>query len=525
MLYRYFVFIFLSACLLAGGSSCKKMLDVESSRLVGEGNMWKTVEDARAGLIGVYGLMRAALCDNDRHWIYGDVRTVNGEGGDFRSVTRLDLKAITGNNLLSAYPVVQSLCDWSRFYAVVNAANIFIEHAPDIVNTDKTYLTTDLKLDMAHARYLRALAYFYMVRIWGDVPLIVSSHDGDFVNKPRDDWHKVLAFVESELLTVAPELPVVYDKGDPLQTRTPYYNMEEEIAKRHTAYAILAHAYAWEGKYADAAKWAQWVLDNMQLSIMDNQKMFFMNIDQTRQMFRGEYGNNQYNIIAGFSHQFYVGESGSSGFMEELTLAAPYVSNKSLPAIYVPKDSVFSIFNQSGDTRFAIDTLTSTPNSDRYFGAFDNVYPIFTKVFIIRDNNPPLNTVTGPGSDGSMIWFGSSIVLTRPAEMKLLLAEAKVVLGDNAGAVRLLNEWRTGYRGLKDYNPEVDETVLDAIFSERRKEFMGEGWRWYDYVRFQRIKNNPEFNILEQSGGIYWPIASKVMAQNGLLKQYSYWNK
>jgi hypothetical protein len=518
------ILIVLIATLTIFGA-CKKMLDVQSSRLVDEANMYRTVEDARAGLMGAYGLARAALCDNDRHWIYGDLRAVNGAGGDFRSANRLDMKSIADNNLQATFPVVQALSNWRRFYAVINAANIFLERAPGIVESDKRYLPQDLKLDVAHARFLRAFMYFYMVRIWGDVPFIISSHDGQFENKPRENQQKILAFAESELLLSAPDLPVAYNKNQPEQTRTPYYTIEEEMAKKHTVYAVLAHVYAWQGKYAESAKWAKWVLDNMSLAEMGNEKMFFMNVDQTRQMFRGEFGNNQYNIIAGFSHMFLNAESGTSGFMEELTLAAPYVINKSLPAIYVPKDSILSIFSQENDARFGIDKITSTPTSDRYFGVFDRPFPVFTKVFIIRDNNPPLNTINGAGSDGSMTQYASSLVFTRPEEVALLLAEARAVLGDVSGATDLLNARRIN-RGLLAYDQTKDGSLIDAIFLERRKELMGEGWRWYDLIRYKKIKNNdPAFNALIQNGGIYWPIAKSLLTQNSLLTQTTYWNR
>lgn len=506
-------------------NSCKKMLDVQSSRLVSEGNMYKTVEDARAALMGIYGLERAALCDNNRHWIYGDLRTVLDKGGDFRSVGRLDLKSISENKLQASFPIVESLSNWRKFYSVINAANIFLERAPGIVTSDPRYLPQDLKLDVAHARFLRAFTYFYLVRIWGDVPFIISSHDGQFENKPRESQEKILAFVEAELLQAGADLPVVYNKNQPEQTRTPYYTNEEEVAKKHAAYAVLAHVYAWQGKYTECSVWARWVLENMSLPAMDNERMFFMNADQTRQMFRGEFGNNQFNIIFGFSHMFFNAESGTSGFMEELCLAAPYVINKTLPAIYVPKDSILSIFDRENDARFSIDRITSAPTSDRYFGVFDRTFPVFTKIFIIRDNNPPLNTITGAGSDGSIPQFASSVVFTRPEDMALLLAEARTVLGDVVGATELLNARRLN-RSLPVYDPLKDGSVIDAIFNERRKELMGEGWRWYDLIRYKKIKNDdPSFNAMIRNGGIYWPVSKSLLAQNPLLKQNTYWNK
>jgi len=505
-------------------TSCQKMLDVPSTRLVEEKNMWLKQEDARAGLMGVYGLARAALGDNTRHWLYGDVRKVNGQGGDFNSVQRLDIKAIADNSLRSSYPLVRSLANWRRFYAVINAANIFLERAPQILKTDFRYQPADLKLDIAHARVVRAFTYFYMVRIWGDVPFMVSSHDGKFENKPREDQNKILAFVESELLAAVVDLPYAYNKGNVEQPRATYYADEEEMARKSSVYAILAHVYAWQGKYAESAVCSKWVLDNMANPLMGGQNQLLTgSVDQVRRMFRGEFGSNQWNILFGFSRQFYSMESFTTGSLEELTLAAPYIMNKSLPAIFVPKDSILKIYNESNDARFSINPVTGAPGSDETFGAFDRAVPIFTKVFIISANFPPVNTTTGPGSDGSIATFGSSTVFSRPEDMAFLLAEASVVLGDKTTALQLLNDARAR-RGLPVYDAAKHGTILQAIFNERRRELIGEGWRWYDYIRYKKILNNdPKFAELVNNGGIYWPIAQEVLDQNPLLSQYPYW--
>ena len=516
--------------LLMISTSCNKVLDVQSSRVVGETNMWNKVADATTGLDGVFGLARAALNDNCRHWIYGDLRAIQGMGGDFRSVNRLDLRAVTTNQLKATYPLVDALSNWTKFYAVINAANIFLERAPNILKTDATYLPSDLKLDVANVRAIRAFIYFYMVRIWGDVPLIITSHDGQFDNKPRESQKNVLTFVESELLAVIPNVPIVYN-STPLQPEQPragvlFYNIyqEWEPVKKAAAYAVLAHVYAWEGKYADAAICAKWVINNMYLSsIMGKEQLIFSNVDQVRQMFRGESGNNQYQILLGFSHNGVNGESTTNGALEELTLAAPYITSKALPAIYMPKDTVLSIFNEANDTRFYLNPLLNQPASDRYFGAFDRTYPIFTKVFILNAN-PPLNTTSGPGSDGSIATFSSSTVFSRPEDMELLLAEADAVLGNTTEAITYLNAARVN-RGLLAYDATKNGTLIDAIFAERRKELMGEGQRWYDLIRYKKIKNNdPAFNTMINNGGIYWPIAQSVLSENPLLVQNPYWN-
>jgi hypothetical protein len=87
----------------------------------------------------------------------------------------------------------------------------------------------------------------------------------------------------------------------------------------------------------------------------------------------------------------------------------------------------------------------------------------------------------------------------------------------------MLNKVRQRH-GLPAYNPSKNGSLIDAIFKERRRELIGEGWRWYDIIRYKKIKNDDvEFNKLIASGGIYWPIARTVLANNPLLTQYPHW--
>src|SRR3546814_1179905 len=81
---RASLFIF---ALLASG--CENVLDIDSTRTVGEKNMWNSLEDTRGALMGTYGLVRSAMADHNAHWLLGDVRA-----GEFKSPIRQDLKAI-----------------------------------------------------------------------------------------------------------------------------------------------------------------------------------------------------------------------------------------------------------------------------------------------------------------------------------------------------------------------------------------------------------------------------------------------
>src|SRR5690606_34064746 len=112
------IFILTTICVLL--SSCEKMLDVDSTRVVSDENMWEKMEDTRAGLLGIYALTKAALVDNNAFWLYGEVRT-----GEFVVPIRRDLMAISQQDLNANDETLEALRNWRRWYAVINAANVF----------------------------------------------------------------------------------------------------------------------------------------------------------------------------------------------------------------------------------------------------------------------------------------------------------------------------------------------------------------------------------------------------------------
>ena len=511
--------------------SCKKTLDVTSSRVVSETNYWNTLEDARAGIMGVYGLTRAALADDNGHWIYGDVRM-----GNFVSPIRQDLKAVIANNLNANYPVINELSNWRRFYAVVNAANVFLERIGEVKAKDPRYTTNNMTVDVAQVRFLRAFAYFYMVRIWGDVPLILTSRDGTFENRPRTDQNAVLTFVQSEMEAAALDLPYYFSNND-LQQPGLYYNQTRNrwsgaLITKLGAYAMLGHVAAWQGKYVDVIRYTNIVLTNYNTKD-DLSYTNTATLDAAGGFFYTNPTGNNDNQLVSFGFIWDFQDASFTGNIESLTLASPVV-NKNVPDIYVPKDSILSIFNEAGDARFNIDT-TGTVHSDAlsastpgYFTNFLGKYPIFAKIRVIMG---------GVSGDPSFRIFGSPVLLTRLEDVTLLRAEAYAVLGEDDLAITDLNtirqeRYNVDQQGLTNasatdyvaYNPTADGSVIEGIFKERQKEFMGEGHHFYDRVRYEKIKqNNPDFIKLINQGGIYWPISRDLIAQNPLLVQNGYW--
>ena len=490
--------------------SCTKRLEAPNRSVAGEELHWKSMSETQAGLMGIYGLMRSAMVSNNAHWLYGDVR-----GGDFSIYSRADLAAIKSNTLNASFPIIQSLSNWQRFYAVINAASVFIEKSPKVHAVDNRYTETNLKLDIAQARALRAFAYFYMVRIWGDVPLLTKSFDnGSFEAIGKNTSEEVLSYAEKELKSCLEDLPYKFGSDNNKYYGNDWWYWNRVLIGRLGAYSILSHIAAWQGKYVDVEAYTKEVLDNSEWGNVKRST----NLTGTWEGDAGLTGNygifaNNYGLgqLVAFNASYWTAEATNSGHLEQLTLANPIVK-KEFPDIYVSKDSINNIFEDLDDKRFGLDTVNDLYR-EVYFTGYKNQIPIFIKVKIIRDGV----------DNGDYAVFGSNLVFTRAEEIILLRAEALAVLGNRTDAIELLNSVRSS-RGLSPYSTLSTRPVIDEIFEERRRELMGEGWRFYDLVRYNKIKgSDPKFNNLIANKGIYWPVATDILNRNSKLTQNDYW--
>ena len=75
-----------------------------------------------------------------------------------------------------------SLINWSSLYKVINGANQILEFAPQVVARDPSFSLLELNQILSEALFLRAISYFYLVRTFRDVPLILEPYVSDEQN-------------------------------------------------------------------------------------------------------------------------------------------------------------------------------------------------------------------------------------------------------------------------------------------------------------------------------------------------------
>lgn len=190
------------------------------------------------------------------------------------------------------------------------------------------------------------------------------------------------------------------------------------------AKALMARAKLGMGKKQEAATLAEEVISDPLFALADFEKIF-----------RGE--ENSEEIFTFVNDKEENGINFASQFYQPATT---YVPTKEVTGLFTSQDKRMNISIQA-------------QNDETVLNKYNNV------------------TSTNP------------IIISRLAEMYLISAEGKGLAG---GGDKRLNELRK-FRGLPAKTFKDEEEFLDAVIAERRLEFLGEGFRWFDLVRTGRF--------------------------------------
>ena len=153
-------------------SSCNDFLTVAPDNRTEEEGYYDSPQRVQQAVVGVYTDLRRALLSNYSWLMYGEARA-----GDL--VVNVDYQSyIAAQNLKASQYDVAKLTDWGYFYDVIKSANDVL----DIVSKADNEVLSDYqrKLFKGEALALKSMAYFYLTRIWGDIP---SAESADFGKK------------------------------------------------------------------------------------------------------------------------------------------------------------------------------------------------------------------------------------------------------------------------------------------------------------------------------------------------------
>ncbi|HXR82612.1 MAG TPA: RagB/SusD family nutrient uptake outer membrane protein, partial [Saprospiraceae bacterium] len=188
--------IFLCVALIVV-SGCSDFLSEEDPSNIAPTTFFIVPEDADAAIYGIYENLRfhadaAGIFVSNFQMLDALSGTAETETGQNSDLNTLYSFQHTGDNLLLTQW-------WRQLYDGISNANLAIAKIPEIPLIEPA----NSKKWVGHAKFLRALYYFWLVRLWGDVPLLtepIYTWDDPNVNPPRATSENVYALIESDLL-------------------------------------------------------------------------------------------------------------------------------------------------------------------------------------------------------------------------------------------------------------------------------------------------------------------------------------
>lgn len=231
------LYIFGLALLSMGMTSCSaSFLDVESKKESTSDNFYRTENDAWRALIGCYdGWQCTSSCAQCAFYFASEVMADECFGGvgntdprNFQVLDRFD-----ANQSPSDMNILET--EWKNYYAAVYRCNELLAHEGQISwgneETKGTYLGE------CHA--IRALCYFDMVRMWGNIPLFTEPVNENRAQANPDEVYNVIF---SDLLYAANNIPATaYPKSAAASN-------DGHITK-YAASALLARVYLYYTGY------------------------------------------------------------------------------------------------------------------------------------------------------------------------------------------------------------------------------------------------------------------------------------
>jgi len=440
MKYIFYKALLFCSIILVAASCNKNYLDRNNPGDLSYDKVYKTEKDIDAALAGCYESIKEPSTTN----VYlGDITSDNvyisrfNPTGDFPDFDRLSFSALNG--ALSSY--------WADNYKTVERVNFLIDKISNSTVVD------DKKINriIAEARFLRAYAYFNLVRTFGGVPLHDKPIDINTINDvARATESDVLNFVVSDL-----------HEAENVDS----YRTEDELAKaggrvtQVAAKALLGKVYLWQKDFANA--------ETTLGDIVSNSASLGIGLEDLSTLYDpGQPFNKEIIFSVNYTRAIGLGSPFVNAFI-------PYNAPPGIyPNITVPTGAGFGMIEPYVAAKFSADDKRAT--------LIDTA--VFTYVGIEDTNIYSLKYVD-PNTTFDYLSASNTIIL-RYADVLLMYAEALNENGKTGEAYQYVNEVRNR-AGIGDLPSGYSKTeMFNALADERQKEFLLEGDRWFD-LRFR----------------------------------------
>jgi|GEM_PF-418584 len=435
-------------------------------------NFFQTESDAQQALTGVYGQLQpnetfgVSIDAADIEWaMSGDLYEMDG------SAARIEIHSLA---LPASNTKIRDL--YMQTYVGVSRANFTISRVGKMENLDPEKKAQII----AQAKFLRGIFYYRLANYFGGVPLVLEELDANSeMEIPRASIDEVWTQVETDLSQAIADLPEVWTGKDLGR------------ATKGAAQAFLAKAYLWQEKWPDVVKVTEEMIASDQYGLV---------MSSFRDVFRESNEDNEEMV---FATQFRAGNDGEGSNIVYRTAprgAPSEFTGSGAWSNFVPQTHWVNAFEKDGtgkiiDKRYW-DVIIGPGEPHQDMPAFvmpTSVPAGWSKTGFITTKYWQKATIGMSGVNAPVLRF---------AEVLLNYAEALNEVGRSDEAMSQVNKIRMR-AGLQAKSTGLAKAaVLDAIFYERRMEFLWESagafsdlnrrGRFIDFIK----KNRPDFASL-----------------------------
>ncbi len=456
-------------------AGCNDWLTLKPENDIVLDEFWKKEADVEAVLATCYKSLteRSAI---ERMMVWGELRSDNIVPGYGFAKETYDMYKILIGNLKSD----NAYASWAPFYATINYCNTLLYNAPNVVELDENFTDTELELLRGEVITLRALAYFYLVRAFRDIPWTEEPGVDDSQN------YSLPKLPEAEVLDhIIADLEYVKNARIVRESYASEQHNKGRITKS-AMLALLADVYLWKGDYAKCIENCSEVLRAKDLGLIANGELMYNQIfyrkNSKESIFELQFSNR--DMVNTAVNDLYSSANNPFG-----SFAFP------APLAYIKKPSnshtgPYSPFNY----KLADASFESEDDLRSKFSYCHNVSPFYT-LFKYAGVYVTENITTGVLSYYYRTDTPNWIVY-RLSDVMLMKAEALVQLESGniqqnmADALELVNTtyMRSNPKATPlDMSNYASKSEMERlVLRERHRELLFEGKRWFDLVRLAR---------------------------------------
>ncbi|MDR0894758.1 MAG: RagB/SusD family nutrient uptake outer membrane protein [Prevotellaceae bacterium] len=423
-------------------------------------------------------------------------------GSPSAETTPFEVNSIEGSN-------TNLYRDWNVYMTNVAAANILIQNIDGV--PDASLTTAERALYKAQAKLFRAMVYFDMVRIWGNVPLITTVA-GDITSETIEDVYPAYFPPQTDELTVYQQIEK--DLLEAVQDAPATDPSDKSLLSKDVGYALLAKLYA-EKPLRDYDKVIQYAdqlaADGYALEPRFGDLFGVICADPTQPAGPSNFATAptlRNSVESIYEAHFDAANANWASWMFGRCLENWNFYFEWAKWITPSRDLVKAFTSEAQtDLRYAESVVW-------YSCGWNIYYPADNYAFMYKDRSGY-----------------NSIIKYRYADILLLKAEA-LILGKNdlAGAAAIINRTRAraGLDPLPSSVTSNRQSLFNAYLKERRLELAFEGQRWFDLTRLdlvEEVLNNvvdegrPALVYPYDTNSYRLPIPQNILDQNPNLVQ------